>query len=263
MANIMIASGKYIDEANALSATSESAYPVTNLQNLQPTKIWRNSSTSATIDIDLGSARTVTMAALLHTNLSATATWRVHMASSQARLGNSDYIGAVNDFFDGNDRDSWDRISGVNVFASSKTYQWMRLVLSDASNVDGYLEAGRVFADNAWIPSINMHYNWSLGYKDDSRHTPTIGGQTIVTARGTRREIKFELGHLTEAEMYDNAFDLDRNRGSSKDILVVKDYENTTYVNDQIIHGTSRTLQPIINERYGIFKKRYLVTELT
>ena len=259
----MIASGKFIDEANALSAASEPAFPVENLQNLQPTKVWRNGTTSATIDIDLGSARTVTMAAMLHTNLSATATWRVHMASSQARLGSNDYIGAVTDFFNGNDRTSWDRISGVEVFASSKTYQWMQIVLNDASNTDGYLQVGRVLADNAWIPSINMNYGWGLGYKDDSRPAQTIGGQTIITARGTRRELKFELGHLTEEEMYDYAFALDRNRGSSKDILVVKDYENTAYVNDQAIHGLSKTLQPIINERYGIFKKRYLITELT
>jgi len=152
-----------------IAASSEdSAYPAANLYVPRLSQPWRSAAgvvTSVNVDIDLGSSVPIQCVWLLATNLSDAATMR-HKFSDTA-LGNTD---------------KWD--SGtVNVFDLSLAtlqpyaYPWgrhlayypnpsitaryVRIVLNDSGNVDGYLRGCYPGAEQIWQPAINFDANWN------------------------------------------------------------------------------------------------------
>lgn len=247
----------------ATTSNEQVGFLVTMLQNIQPTKIWRTKTlTDIYLEIDLGSVQDFSMVALLYTNATSAATWQIRTANTQAELTAApDYDSTLITFWPTTGLEDWDRVSGFH-FPSTQTNRWVRIDIVDAANPDGYFQSGRLYVANMWQPTVNMSYGGGVGFDDDSGHNNASGGPTIITTNSKRRILNFELGFLSETEMYNNAFSIDLRRGSSKDILVIPDPSNNDQLQNQSVYGLMKNLQPIINARYGIFKKRYTVTEM-
>lgn len=267
MSNILLCTPELFDSANTvLTVSSEhSNFRSSKLKNVQPTEIWRSANLSpVSLVMDFGTSIDFSVVALMYTNLTSAATWRIRIADSEAALTTTPtHDSTVISFWPTANLTDWDRVSGYYVLPSALSGQWLRIDLVDGANLDGYMQAGRLYISKPWQPIVNIAYGWKLGYEDDSKHNLSKGGQTIITALGKRRVLEFTLDYQSESDMYDGAFSIERSRGMSKDILVIPDYSNTDRIHDWSVYGLMSNLSPIVNTRYGIFQKRYLVKELT
>ena len=81
--NMIISSTNYSDAGTVTVDDAVGTLPITNLQDRQIVKIWRNTQTTAQIDVDFGQGRIVDFAALIKHTISQTGKirWRLSNAS--------------------------------------------------------------------------------------------------------------------------------------------------------------------------------------
>ena len=241
MSNNMIISSTNYSDGGTLTVDDEVAtLPATNLQDQQIVKIWRNTQTSAQIDVDFGQQRIIDFMALIRHNISQTGTirWRLSTVSNFSTTvydsGTIDAWPIVEEFgtlpwgvFVWGGRLNPEvaaeyTISSFDVLTTAVQARYLRIDISDASNADGYLQAGRLIAGPSYRPSVNYANGVQFEFVDESRVTKSRGGQTFVDEVERYRVMRFELINLPENEIFGNVFNsIDRLRGISKDILVI------------------------------------------
>jgi hypothetical protein len=265
MGNLILASAHtWSDLATLTASQALSTTPGTNLQTMQPTDLWQSTNlTSVSLELDAGSALPFTLVALLYSNLTLAATWRIRSADTQGNLTAApDYdSGSVTAVAVGADT-TWPRRHAVLwLDAAAETNRWVRIDLTDASNPDGFFRAGRLIVANAWQPSHNMQLPRSFGYLDASPRRKTLGQQTIVRRLARQRVDDLELGYLTEAEVLADAFELDRLRGSSEDVLLITNPDEATYLHQKLCYGLLTT-ELIRQASFRDYRYRVRVEEL-
>ena len=92
MDNVLIAVADWSDEATITATNEDASMPATNLQKKQPGDLWQTEDlTSIQLDFDRGSAKPLNLVALLFTNLTSSATWRVRVDVSDNTFASPDY----------------------------------------------------------------------------------------------------------------------------------------------------------------------------
>lgn len=280
--NMIISSTNYVDTANTITADDEVAtLPVSNLQDRQIVKIWRNTQTTAQIDVDFTSARIINFAALIKHNISQTGTIRWRLSNA------SDFSTTV---YDSGTVDAWPiveefgtlpwgvfqwggylnpevaalyTISTFDVLDEAVAARYLRIDISDPSNPDGYLQAGRLICGPAYEPSINYANGVEFEFIDQSRVTKSRGGQTFVDEVERFRRMRFELINLPEAEIFGNIFNqVDRLRGISQDILIIPQPDSPDTWITQNIYGRISQTGPIVNSALDYYTRLIEVEEL-
>jgi len=282
--NMIISTTNYVDaSASTLTVDSESStLPKENLQNLQIVRVFRTGAvTSLQIDVDFGSAKIVDLMAIINHNftISATIRWRLSNASdfstSLYDSGTVDVWPALEDFgsspwgiftWGGKPLQEQADLYTANVFAilsSAVVARYMRIEISDSTNTDGYLEAGRLIAGPAYQPTINYANGVEFEFVDESRVTKSRGGQTFVDEVEKFRRLRFELVNLPENEIFGNVFNsLDRIKGISKDVLVIpQPSEPTTWIT-QNIYGRISSTAPIVNSALTFYGRQIEIEEM-
>ena len=279
--NMIISSTNYSDSGTVTVDDAVGTLPITNLQDRQIVKIWRNTQTTAQIDIDFGQGRIVDFAALIKHTISQTGKirWRLSNASDfSSTVYDSGLIDAwpiVEEFgtlpwgvF------SWGgylnitvaaqyTISTFAVLSSPVQARYLRIDISDPDNADGYIQAGRLIAGPAYKPSINYANGVEFEFVDDSRITKSRGGQTFVDEIERFRRIRFELINLPENEMFQNVFNaIDRLRGVAQDILIIPQPDEPTTWITQNIYGRITQTSPIVNSALNFYGRQIEVEEL-
>lgn len=280
--NMIISSTNYVDTANTITADDEVAtLPVSNLQDRQIVKIWRNTQTTAQIDVDFTTARIINFAALIKHNISQTGTIRWRLSNA------SDFSTTV---YDSGTVDAWPiveefgtlpwgvfqwggylnpevaalyTISTFDVLDEAVAARYLRIDISDPSNPDGYLQAGRLICGPAYEPSINYANGVEFEFIDQSRVTKSRGGQTFVDEVERFRRMRFELINLPEAEIFGNIFNqVDRLRGISQDILIIPQPDSPDTWITQNIYGRISQTGPIVNSALDYYTRLIEVEEL-
>jgi len=279
--NMIISSTNYSDSGTVTVDDAVGTLPITNLQDRQIVKIWRNTQTTAQIDVDFGQGRIVDFAALIKHTISQTGKirWRLSNASDfSSTVYDSGLIDAwpiVEEFgtlpwgvF------SWGgylnitvaaqyTISTFAVLSSPVQARYLRIDISDPDNADGYIQAGRLIAGPAYKPSINYANGVEFEFVDDSRITKSRGGQTFVDEIERFRRIRFELINLPENEMFQNVFNaIDRLRGVAQDILIIPQPDEPTTWITQNIYGRITQTSPIVNSALNFYGRQIEVEEL-
>tara|TARA_R100000951_G_scaffold114670_1_gene120155 strand:- start:124 stop:975 length:852 start_codon:yes stop_codon:yes gene_type:complete len=279
--NMIISSTNYADTGTVTVDNAVGTLPITNLQDRQIVKIWRNSQTTAQIDVDFGQGRIVDFAALIKHTISQTGKirWRLSNASDfSSTVYDSGLIDAwpiVEEFgtlpwgvF------SWGgylnitvaaqyTISTFAVLSSPVQARYLRIDISDADNTDGYIQAGRLIAGPAYKPSINYGNGIEFEFVDDSRVTKSRGGQTFIDEIERFRRIRFDLINLPENEMFQNVFNaIDRLRGVAQDILIIPQPDEPTTWITQNIYGRITQTSPIVNSALNFYGRQIEVEEL-
>ena len=279
--NMIISSTNYSDSGTITVDNAVGTLPITNLQDRQIVKIWRNTQTTAQIDVDFGQGRIVDFAALIKHTISQTGKirWRLSNASDfSSTVYDSGLIDAwpvVEEFgtlpwgvF------SWGgylnitvaaqyTISTFAVLSSPVQARYLRIDISDPDNADGYIQAGRLIAGPAYKPSINYANGVEFEFVDDSRITKSRGGQTFVDEIERFRRIRFELINLPENEMFQNVFNaIDRLRGVAQDILIIPQPDEPTTWITQNIYGRITQTSPIVNSALNFYGRQIEVEEL-
>lgn len=280
--NMIISSTNYVDSATSITADDEVAtLPVENLQDRQIVRVWRNTQTTAQIDVDFGQGRIVNFAALIKHNISQTGTirWRFSSVSdfstTQYDSGVVDAWPIVEEFgtlpwgvF------SWGgylnptvaanyTISTFDVLDQIIQARYLRIDISDPDNASGYLQAGRLLCGPAYEPSINYANGVEFEFIDESRITKSRGGQTFVDEVERFRRMRFELINMPETEIFGNIFNqIDRLRGVAQDILVIPQPDAPETWITQNIYGRIAQTGPIVNSALDYYSRLIEVEEL-
>lgn len=279
--NMIISSTNYSDSGTMTVDDAVGTLPITNLQDQQIVKIWRNTQTSAQIDVDFGQQRIIEFMALIRHNISQTGTirWRLSNASDFSTTvydsGTVDAWPVVEEFgtlpwgvFQWGGRLNPEvaaeyTVSSFDVLDAAAQARYLRIDISDPSNSDGYLQAGRLISGPAYRPSVNYANGVQFEFVDESRVTKSRGGQTFVDEVERYRVMRFELINLPENEIFGNVFNqIDRSRGISKDILVIPQPADATTWITQNIYGRIRQTQPITNSALDFYGRLIEVEEL-
>jgi hypothetical protein len=279
--NMIISSTNYSDSGTLTVDNAVGTLPITNLQDRQIVKIWRNSQTTAQIDMDFGQGRIVDFVALIKHTISQTGKIRYRL-SNVSNFSTTEYDSGLIDAWPVVEEFgtlpwgvfSWGgylnitiaaqyTISSFNVLTSPVQARYLRIDISDPDNTDGYLQAGRLIAGPAYKPSINYANGVQFEFVDESRITKSRGGQTFVDEVERFRRIRFELINLPENEMFQNVFNaIDRLRGVAQDILVIPQPDEPTTWITQNIYGRIAQTQPITNSALTYYGRMIEVEEL-
>lgn len=279
--NMIISSANYSDSGTLTVDNAVGTLPITNLQDRQIVKIWRNSQTTAQIDMDFGQGRIVDFVALIKHTISQTGKIRYRL-SNVSDFSSTEYDSGLIDAWPIVEEFgtlpwgvfSWGgylnitiaaqyTISSFNVLTSPVQARYLRIDISDPDNTDGYLQAGRLIAGPAYKPSINYANGVQFEFVDESRITKSRGGQTFVDEVERFRRIRFELINLPENEMFQNVFNaIDRLRGVAQDILVIPQPDEPTTWITQNIYGRIAQTQPITNSALTYYGRMIEVEEL-
>ena len=278
---MIISSTNYSDSGTLTVDNAVGTLPITNLQDRQIVKIWRNSQTTAQIDMDFGQGRIVDFVALIKHTISQTGKIRYRL-SNVSDFSSTEYDSTLIDAWPIVEEFgtlpwgvfSWGgylnitiaaqyTISSFNVSTSPVQARYLRIDISDPDNTDGYLQAGRLIAGPAYKPSINYANGVQFEFVDESRITKSRGGQTFVDEVERFRRIRFELINLPENEMFQNVFNaIDRLRGVAQDILVIPQPDEPTTWITQNIYGRIAQTQPITNSALTYYGRMIEVEEL-
>ncbi len=193
MANVRFAYDNLIDRTTTtLTASSESStLPVGNLKNHLISKTWRTGNTLTTeyVEIDLGSAQSVTCAIIGgHTLTSSDSGIKI-----EANTSNSWGTPAFSQSF------TWD--SGpMPLFFSSQTYQYWRLVFTKSSASETR-DIGKIFLGQYFEPTKNIaRESLSINRRDLSRSGRAIGGQTYADVRSQYRRINMSFQNVSQSQ---------------------------------------------------------------
>lgn len=211
-----------VDSAQLAASSQVASAPVENLQDSQRSKVWRSGfGTVSHVDLSFPIALSVTHAALVDVNL--TATGSIHVEAWDDALGGSvktvDLTVAPALFVDpslptslygsGNYGigpfgaiDGYGAINARNItivpLVTSVTSKYWRFTFSDANT--SYQQCGRIFVSGAQTFTYNLSYGWSLAFDDLSAYRLSLGGQRFSQPRPLRQRLKCDFQYLTDDE---------------------------------------------------------------
>ena len=78
--------------------------------------------------------------------------------------------------------------------------QYFKITISDPTNTDGYVEAGRLIVGQQWTPADNFSYGMGFGSVDESDLFRTRGGSLRSNNRPSFKTMSFSFDWLTYAD---------------------------------------------------------------
>lgn len=276
MANMILATPVYSDAATLSASNSPAGLSVGNLQKSSIGEVWRALDASAAYVVaDLGASKPINLVALLGHTGSSRSFGRIRAASTEAALitapaydsGNiplrshqSGYDAAWAAGITDEQYGALETNHFLEWIQTSQNYRFWRIDIVDP--LASYIDVGRLYISDAWQPITNMNYGMGEGFIDPSKVARTAGGRLSATERKKYRFTEFGLSFSNQNEMYDHAFEIDRLRGTTRDVLYIQDPEATNHLQRRSIYGVMKGMQPIINSNFSIFEKSYRIEEI-
>lgn len=245
--NFTLLSPASSDAATMTASQEATGGPVTNLQDLQPTRLWKsNNLTSVSIEVDMGAVSTINQVGLLFHNLTSSGTIQVRTADTQANLTaapTQDETLEAYTQLEGGASDLGDAFDLNHFFIHRNpawSNRWVRLDFSDGSNPAGFFSAGRLVIGNAWQSPMNLSQIRWPGYIDISDEVQTLSNRTYMVERPKRRTLSGRLRFSEESDYLDNFDELMRLRGGNKDVLFCLKPTETLRRHKRLIYGKMR-----------------------
>lgn len=231
MGKIVIGYNDYVKDAVAITSDSALAtLPAANVAAVQVSQRWQTvpATTTAYLLIDLGTASSIEMVALINTNLSAAATWRIRISTADATGDTGDALDttAINAGVDTRYK------KAIYVLSSAVTGRYVKINLIDASLP--YLAVGRAVVCKAFKPTYNFSPNAQVFYRDWSNRYSAYDGQTWVLRGSMQRGFAFVLPAVTDTERNSIGEELLQDHGIHQDVLVCLDQASTNLGRDSV-----------------------------
>lgn len=232
--NALFLSSRWIDAASVAASSEEGLLTADHVQTTRPDQVWRaTGATAEYLTWDFGEDVIVEALALVAHNLSASATLRLRLGTSEANVTaapgfDSGVVSAWPTSGKPDDLD-WQAYFSLVLADNSTGYRYGRVDIADPSNADGYVQAGRLFVGPAFVPAINVDLNPSLGLVSPDEVGRTAFGHAFGDNRGpAARLMQLPMSALDEDEMGNEMFELQRYCGLSKDFALCLDPAATT-----------------------------------
>jgi len=202
--------------------------------------------------LDIGATTTVDAIALLATNLDVNAKWQVRAANTSGALTSSPiYDSSTIGFWPQTNLTSLtSSVSEVNgllwLDTSAVTAKLIRIDVYNSTNSAGYIQAGRLFVSSVFQPTHNPEPgDLSFGYESPENNQKSAGGQTFVDEPWRLRQARFTLTYMSKAEAFGQALQLDSLKGTSGNLLIVIDPNESTYLHDFMFYARMDRLDPV------------------
>jgi hypothetical protein len=285
VSNCLIAYRNFADFA-ALSGGSWSAtMPLANLLDRTlgvKARAVDDAAASTQFDVDLGSAAGIKVFCLAGHNLSVGALMRLRGSDTAGTfttpLYDSGTVSAWGNAYTTSDipwEDDafWASVTTftgldagnptlIHILPAETAARYWRLEITDTTNADGYVEAGRLFLGQAWQPTYNFTYGAGIAYADDSIVEQALGGSEYFDARPVRRIISLRFDALTDAEAMQMMLDMQRLRGTTGEILFCWDPDDLSYFQQRSMLCRQAELNPIELARLGAHAAALKLREL-
>lgn len=175
-----------------LTVSSENVtYPKANSQALPISKPFRfTGCTSENIQIDLGSAKSIDLFALVNHNLTSAATITVNGGSS-ANPDGSQYTTTI----------TWRQYDAFKYLASVQTWRYWKLIFANSTNPDGYVQLGYVMLGNATEFTFNFQYGWQFEDRYENQDLMSEFGVPFVAELYYQKRFALRFGPLSAANM--------------------------------------------------------------
>ena len=271
--NIRICYENRADDAT-LTATS-AALAVANLQDMQQQVVWSSTSAAAqTITIPLSVSRSINCVGLMNHNLSSDATIRVQGASDAgftSVLFDTTYDALDPSFgwgefpwgmvgWGGYSSEGWEYQFTVKWITLTVARYW-RLIITDTTNADGYVQAGRLILGQYWTPHANMQWGYSLDWHDPSEVVRTRGGSWRSDNKTPYRVSSVHVRWLDVVEAA-GVLEMERQRGRRGDVLLsAYPNEGTTRERRNTLLGVLRDWSPSTHDFYGYNSVSFSIEE--
>ncbi|AEP08883.1 hypothetical protein MICA_546 [Micavibrio aeruginosavorus ARL-13] len=273
---MLLATPVLSDAATLSASTYPASLPVGNLKRMPIGEVCRFiDPENAFIQIDLGTEKAVNLIALLGHNGSSRGYARVRAADVEADLladpdydsGNlplrSHQSGYDETWASGVDDEQYGALD-TNHFIlhldTAQNYRYWRIDMVDTEI--SYLDVGRLYMAKAFQPVTNMDYGVADGFIDPSTIARMVSGKNIANERPKYRFCELKLSFASEQEMYDIAFEIDRLRGTTRDVLFINDPSKKDTLQKRTIYGLMKGLAPIVNANFQLFEKSYRIEEI-
>lgn len=229
MAKMIVVTDGWISNATVVSEDSEAEAPASNLQTINPSEIWQTPDvTSQHVQFQRSGAATfIDTVALLYTNATEFAQWRVRGWNTGVgqTLGSPGFDSGSFDMWPSDGLETYDSVPAIYRHPTSVAVTNIQIDLDDSSNPDGYFRAGRLMVSDAFEPSRNFskEAGYGVGYVDDSELVEVVQG----TPKVLERPVYF-YGQLTmDAQTAEDAHawnELARLYGSKRPVFIAFDH---------------------------------------
>lgn len=216
--------------------------PLENLSTYDPKQVAR-SNALATVNflLDFGYSASIDLVALLYHNITAAGTARVRVGPNANGSG-----ALIDQTLDPGDFGTDYPASLFYLSPETVSAQYVLWNITDAANPDGYVQIGRHLACDVFQPEINMPYGAQLTMVDETRLTRTVNGSQYADLKPKRRILSGAIDLLTEAEAFDEIYNLQRVKGITKPIFMIYDPSMTgDALQRTSVYGDLTELQPI------------------
>lgn len=187
-----------VTAAEAINSSTELDF----LFDDRPRRLVESTTTSLTLDIDLGEARDVNLIAPLFTNAASDATWSVRFAADQNGLDGAAYtVPLGTTLWASPSGEKYTRRHGFAFFPTVNA-RWVRVALVGGTISGGRLRCGRLMISKALQPG----WNYSLGSSQTRRplidENRSRSGQLTRRVWQKRRVLSLRFPELTEDELF-------------------------------------------------------------
>lgn len=224
---VMFLSPRAFDLATLSASTAVSSLPVSNLQNPEPTKVWRTTSAAEQfVDIVLPSALACNAAAMSGFTPSQTLLWRLKAYATAEDVGGDHVLdtgwrSVWPQNFKHPDPDWGPEVAVLPVYNVSAWRYW-RLEFNDLG-LD-YIDIGRLALGRAVQFSINVDIDAGIGFVANDVQEPNGYGQIFTDPRPyAQRQFEMKWSALAQQEVGTMAMELGRLRGQAGDVFCFLD----------------------------------------
>lgn len=220
--------------------------PVTNVGTWPLAESARSAdlaTASTKITIDWGSAKTAQLLTFPRHNLSSTATirWKRGTTAGASDVADSGST-SVWLFTPRRYRGDVYEVIVLQSTATSARYETIEIV--DASNTDGYVDIGRVFIGELFVPAVWQSYGAKDGHDDISAVRQAKGGADWRDRQRRRRNASFVLDMLTLAEGA-MLHEMEQEEGTTEEVVYLPYIDSPAEMQRYAFTGTLKELSGI------------------
>ena len=244
------------------------ALPLANALTTDRAEVARSTNAlaaSTQFDVDFGVAVAIRAVHLAAHNCSQTATWRVTLGTAAGLSDIADSTGQAVWYlpFMAPAPEEWETnnwwglqqdeymghpFGATILFSSSFNARYMHIAITDTTNAAGYVQLGRVWAGDVFIPVVNHDFGSRHGHKDKSQRVETLGGGFQSEKLRRQRTSQIMLSGLTDNE---GAWvhEINRRAGTVEEILYLPDVADYTACQRYGFIGVLDTLSPLSQDK--------------
>jgi hypothetical protein len=262
-----------------VSATNaDGSFPATNLLTYDPTQVFRTTTGSTVITINVqgsGSGKPdFDVIALLYTNASYRATWTVEVSDGGvswttvvsgvplwANLTGAqsstlpDPPGGTND-----PRFNSIRRNHAMVSKTGGPHTHVRVTITDP--VVTNITIGRFYVGKKWYPTYGWQYGSSISFTDYGRAERTERGVQILDPGRSIPNFTVKMDFLTKTEMYDYIYNFNQVLASSNEFLACLDDVDTARLQKNLIYCTISEGRMVSIDTYNTYSQSWVLESI-